>query len=103
MSEAVARIAQHVDAALEAERLALLDQRAAEQPGHDADGDVDEEDPVPVERVDDHAAQQQADGAAGHGDEGVDAHRGGALGRARELGGDDGHDDRGADGRPTRP
>ncbi len=41
--------------------------------GRDADRQVDEEDPVPVDGLGQHAARQQADRAAGRGDERVDA------------------------------
>ena len=49
----------------------------------DPDRQVDEEDPVPVERVGEHAAEQDADAAAAGIDEAEDAHRLRALGAAR--------------------
>ena len=49
----------------------------------DPDGHVDEEDPVPVERVGEHAAEEHAgDAAAAGGDEAEDAHRLRTLARA---------------------
>ena len=54
-------------------------QARGEEPGGDPDGDVDEEDPVPVDRLRDHAAGEQPDRAAGGGDEAVDADRLGLL------------------------
>ena len=57
---------------------------AAPARGGDADRRVDEEDPVPVDGLGEHAAGQQADRAAGGGDEAVDAERLGLLPRLRE-------------------
>ena len=48
----------------------------------DADREVDEEDPVPAERLGQRAAGEQAERAAGDGDEHVGAHRAGAVGAA---------------------
>ena len=70
----------HVDAAAQADALVLLDQRRAEHERDDADRHVHEEDPVPVERLRQHAAREQADRAAAGGDERVQAHRLGLLG-----------------------
>ena len=64
-------------------------------------GHVDEEDPVPVERVREDAAEKDADRPAARGDEAEDAHRLRALGRLGEEGHRqrerDGGDDRAAD------
>ncbi len=84
----------HVDALVEPERLALLEQRVAGQQRDRADRDVDEEDPVPVDGLRDQAADEQADRAPAHGHEDVRAHGLGARGRLRELG-DDHRDDHG--------
>lgn len=64
----------------------------------DADGDVDEEDPVPVQGVDDEAAQQHADGAAARRDEAEVGHRLGARARLLEEVHDEGEGDGGLDG-----
>ncbi len=48
------------------------------------DRSIDEEDPVPADRLRDDTADQQADRAARRGDEGVDPHRLGLLPRLRE-------------------
>ena len=64
----------------------------------DADRQVDEEDPVPAERVGQQAAEQHADAAAAGADEAVDAHRLGALGRL----GEQVHDQRQRHGRDHR-
>ena len=61
----------------------------------DADRQVDEEDPVPVDDLGDHAAEQQADRAAGGGDEAVDADRLGLLPGLREHRDDHAEDDGG--------
>jgi hypothetical protein len=55
------RGAGDVGAVAQAQRLAGLDQPQREERGGDADGDVHEEDPVPVDEVGEHAAGQQAD------------------------------------------
>ena len=76
--------AGQVGALAEPDAGARLDEAPREQRGGDADRDVDEEDPVPADRVGQHAAEQQADRAAGRGDEAVDAHRLRLLARLRE-------------------
>ncbi len=48
------------------------------------DRHVDEEDPVPVDRLGDHSAREQPDRPAGRGDERIHADRLGLLARARE-------------------
>ncbi len=77
------------------------DQRLAERQRGEPDRDVDEEDPVPAERLGEYAAGQQAERAAGDRHEHVRAHRAGAIGRLGELGDDDREDhrrlERGAD------
>ena len=55
--------AEEVGAAAEADALVLLDQAQGGQRRGDPDRDVDEEDPVPVDRLGQHAADQQADRA----------------------------------------
>ena len=60
----------------------------------DADREVDEEDPVPAQRLGEQPAGEQAERAAGDRDEHVRAHRAGALGGLRELGDDDREDHR---------
>jgi hypothetical protein len=71
------------------------DQRAAEREGDYPDREVDEEDPVPVERLSQHAACQQSERAARDRDEHVCAHRAGTGVGLRELGDDDREDHRG--------
>ena len=61
-----------------------VDQPRGEQRRADRDRQVDEEDPVPVDRVGQHAAGEQADRAAGRGDEAVDPDRLRLLLRLRE-------------------
>ena len=58
----------------------------------DADGEVDEEDPVPAQGLGEQPAGEQAERAAGDRDEHVCAHRAGALDGAGELGDDDRQD-----------
>ena len=58
-------------------------QSQREQDHGDADREVDQEDPVPVDRVGEDAAEQDADAAAACGHEAEDAHR---LGPFRRLG-----------------
>ncbi len=83
-----------VDAGSRALACIVGDQSATEGDGHHADGQVDEEDPVPAERLSEHSPGEQAERSAGDGDEHVCAHRSGALARLRELGGDDREDHR---------
>ena len=72
-----------------------------QQPGGDADGHVDEEDPLPREQLGQHAAQQQAERGAARGDRAPDAERLRAVGALLEGGRDDrqrgGGDQRGAE------
>ena len=63
-----------------------------------ADRQVDEEDPVPGQRVGEHAAEQHADRAAAGHDEAEDAHRLRALARFGEQVHDQRERDRGDDG-----
>ena len=63
-----------------------------------ADRDVDEEDPVPVERVGQDAAEKHADAAAAGGDEAEDAHRLRPVRRLREQRHHQRKGDRGDDG-----
>ena len=65
-----------VDRAARPLALALAGQkRQAEREDRDPDRDVDEEDPVPAERVGEHAAEQDADAAAAGHHEAEEAHR----------------------------
>ncbi len=73
------------------------EQHQCETEDGDADGDVDEKDPVPVERVGEHAPEEHADRAAAGGDEPEDAHRLRSLRRFREQGDDERERDRGDD------
>ena len=73
-----------VRAPLEADSAVIRQQSGGEHAGRDPDRDVDEEDPVPVDRLRQDAAGQQADRAAGRGHEAVDPDRLGLLGRPRE-------------------
>ena len=50
---------------VEPDALVVLDQPAGQHRGRDADRHVHEEDPVPADRLGEHAAQQQADRGAG--------------------------------------
>jgi hypothetical protein len=56
--------------------------------GRDADRQVDEEDPVPVQRLGQDAAGEQADGTSGGRDEAVHANRFGLFGRFAKHGHD---------------
>jgi hypothetical protein len=62
------------------------------------DGNVDEEDPVPAERVREDSAEQDTDCPAARGYEAEHAHRLGPLGRLGEERHDQGEGDRGDDG-----
>ncbi len=55
-----------------------------EQDDHDADREVDEEDPVPADQVGDDPAEQDAEASAARGDEPEDSHRLRALARLGE-------------------
>ena len=76
--------AGHVGALAEADPLVALDQPPRQHGGGHADRDVDEEDPVPVDRLGQHAAGKQADRAARRGDEAVHADRLGLVARRGE-------------------
>ena len=78
----------------ETDSLATLDQAQRGQSGRDADRQVHEEDPVPADRLGQHATDEQADRAAGHRDERVDADRLGLLLRLGEHRHDHPEDDR---------
>jgi hypothetical protein len=87
--------AEPVDAVFQPDAFVLGDQCPARSEGGDADREVDEEDPVPAEGLGQGAAGEQAERAAGDGDEDVGAHRPCPVARLRELGDDDGEDHRG--------
>jgi hypothetical protein len=76
--------AKDVGALVEPEALVVLDVAQRQQRGRDADRDVDEEDPVPADRLGQRAACQQADRGTGGCHEAVDADRLGLLPRLRE-------------------
>ncbi len=61
-----------------------LEQAGGQRGGHDPQGDVDEEDPVPADGLGEDTAGEQADRGTGGGDEAVDADRPGLLPRLRE-------------------
>ena len=86
--------AEPVDAVLESAAVVGGDQRLAQRDRRGADRKVDEEDPVPVQRLRQRAAGEQAERAAGDGREHVGAHRLGAVAGRRELGHHDGEDHR---------
>jgi len=77
--------------------------RGQDPAGEDEDGHpdrgVDQEDPVPVEPVGEHSAQQDADTASARGHEADEAHRPGALTGL----GEQRHDERERDGGDDRP
>ncbi len=66
----------------------VLDQPLGQQQRHDADRDVDEEDPAPAEVVGDVAAQRRADGRRQHHRHAVDGERHAALLRRKGVGQD---------------
>ena len=70
------------------------DQGLAERQRGEPDRDVDEEDPVPAERLGQCAACEQAERSAGDRHEHVRAHRTGAISGHGELGDDDREDHR---------
>src|SRR5207244_7146265 len=70
--------------------------------GQDADGDVDEEDPAPRERLSERAAEHESDGRTANGDRGPDTECPGALLPLGEGGGDD-RERRGRDQRGAQP
>src|SRR5258708_1628766 len=79
--------AKHVDALAQPESGAFLDQPRAEYERRDADGQVDEEDPVPVDPLGEHASGEQAKRAAAGDHEREPAH--GLRPRERRLEGRD--------------
>jgi hypothetical protein len=85
----------NVGTTADSETLVLLDQLDGQGRGDDADRQVDEEDPVPVDRLGQHPTGEQADRAAGRGDERVDADRLGLLPRFGEQRHDHAQDHRG--------
>ena len=88
------RGARQVGALAQADALVGGQQPAAEYPGRDAHRDVDEEDPVPVDGLGEHAAGKQADRAARRGEcERVDADRLRLLPGLREYRHDHAEDD----------
>ena len=89
------RGAGDVGAAGEADAGVAGEQARGEESGEDPNGEVDEEDPVPVDRLRDDAAGEQPDGATGGGDEAVDADRLGLLARLGEHRDDHAEDHRG--------
>jgi hypothetical protein len=76
----------------EADAFVPIEQPHRQQRRRDPDRQVDEEDPVPVDRLGEHAARQQADGAAGRCDEAVDPDRPSLLARLGEHGDDHAQD-----------
>ncbi len=76
----------------------LFDQCSSGDEGGDADRNVDEEDPVPAQRLGHVPPDQKAERSASDGDDDVRAHGLGPLGREGEIGDDDGQDDRGRQG-----
>ena len=91
--------AEPVHAVSEAEPAVGADQRLAERERGEADREVDEEDPVPAQRLGEQAAGEEPERASGHRHEDVGAHRAGSLGDPRELGDDDREDHRRLRGR----
>ena len=76
--------AGEVGALLEAEPVRIVDQPQRQPADEDPDRQVDDEDEVPGDRLGEDAAEQQADRAAGRGDEAVDADRFRLVGGLRE-------------------
>ena len=81
-----------VDALAEADALVLVDEPRTKSHGRDADGQVDEEDPVPADPLSEESTREQTQRTATGDDEREDAHGLGALRRLAELGDDDGDD-----------
>jgi hypothetical protein len=81
----------------QADALVLHDQGAAQQERRNADRHVDQEDPVPADRLGERAADQEADRAAADGHEDVDAHGSRPLEWLGEVRDDDRDDDRGGE------
>ena len=63
----------------------IVDEAGGEEEGHDADGDVDEEDPAPVVVVGDPAAEHGADGGRGDDGDGIEGEGGGSLGGGKGV------------------
>ncbi len=91
------RGAGDVGALAEADPRLVLDEAHREQRDRDPDRDVDEEDPMPVDRLGEHAAGEQADRGARGGDEAEDADRLRLLARLGEHHHDHPQDHRRAD------
>jgi hypothetical protein len=87
--------AEDVGTSPEADSVIALDQPDGQERGRDADRDVDEEDPVPVDRLGEDAAGKQPDRGPGGGDEAVHADRPRLLPRLREHRHDHAQDDGG--------
>ena len=71
------------------------DERLREGKGRRTNREVDEEDPVPAQRLGQQPARKKPERAAGDRDEHVGAHRPRSLADLRKLGDDDREDDRG--------
>ena len=89
-----------IGARREADPGSVLDQPDRERRGRDPDRHVDEEDPVPVDRLGEDPTRQQPDRTAGDGDERVDADRLRLIPGLREHGHDHPQDHRGRQGAP---
>ena len=92
-----------VGARAQAEPRSGSSSRSAKTSAASADRHVDEEDPVPVQRLGEYAADQQADRRAGGGDEAEDADRLRLLARRGEHRHDHAEDHGGARARRRRP
>ena len=82
----------------DADATVALQVAQGERAGDDRDRQVDDEDPVPIDRLGDRAAGEQADRAARGGDERVDADRFRLLPGLGEHGDDHPEDDGGGEG-----
>jgi hypothetical protein len=89
--------AEPVDSLTEADAFILCDQGAPEDVRDRPDRQVDEEDPVPADRLGQDAAEQQAERRPAGDHERVEAHRLGSLRGLGELHGDDRDDHRGGE------
>jgi hypothetical protein len=69
------RRARDIGSGRQPDPLAIRDQPDREHRGRESDGQVDEEDPMPVDRLGQNSARQQPDRPAGDGDERVSADR----------------------------
>jgi hypothetical protein len=92
------RRTEHVGAVAQAQPRLVLEEPPGQHGGGDADRHVDEEDPVPGDRLGEDAAGQQADRGARGGDERVDADRLRLLPGLREHRHDHAEDDGGGHG-----